>query len=237
MVDSGYGEMKIVGVYFLENHMNKVELSLFIEANYPATATSIAQRKPLLGIGANDAHYMTTPKANGARLLDPAYRAWVNMMSRAYDPKFHAVNQTYVGVTVCSEWHYFSAFRQWWLDNYRDDGQLDKDLLVVGNKEYGPDVCIYIPSMLNSFTTDCGASRGELPIGVSFCKQTGKYRSNCNNPITGKKRNLGRFNTPEEAHEAWLKCKLSLAEQLKTDMDAIDLRIYNNAVSIIKAVI
>ena len=219
------------------NHMTRFELSLHIEKNYPANKSSISKRKPVFCIGVNNAHYMTTPTVNGVILWDPAYIAWVNMLKRAYNQKYHVTNPTYVGVTVCSEWHYFSAFRQWWLYNYRDDGQLDKDLLVVGNKEYGPDVCIYIPSMLNSFTADCGASRGEFPIGVSFCKQTGKFQSNCNNPITGKKHKLGRFNTPEEAHEAWLKCKLSLAEQLKPDMDAIDPRIYNSAVYIIKAAI
>ena len=133
------------------------------------------------------------------------------------------------------EWHSFRAFRTWWLANYRDDGQLDKDLLVVGNKEYGPDVCIYIPSMLNSFTTDCGASRGELPIGVCLHKQTGRYKSECRSPITGKQHSIGYFNTPEAAHDAWLNYKLALADQLKPDMDTIDQRIHPNVVTIIKA--
>ena len=38
--------------------MNKVELSLWIEANYPATAKSIVKRKPVYGVGVNDAHYV-----------------------------------------------------------------------------------------------------------------------------------------------------------------------------------
>ena len=215
--------------------MNKVKLSTFIEASYPVTAMSIALRKPLYGVGVNDAHYTTTPVVDGVRLHDPAYRSWFDMMRRAYSPKFHAVNPTYIGVTVCEEWHSFSAFRTWWLSNYRDDGHLDKDLLAVGNREYGPSACIYVPRWLNNFTTDSGASRGELPIGVYLCKQTGKYRSRCCNPITGKQRNLGRFTTPEAAHEAWLKCKLELAAQLKPEMDAIDQRIYPNVVTIIKA--
>ena len=217
--------------------MTSVELSLFIEANCPSTGTSIAKRKPVHGAGINDADYATRPMVNGVQLWDPAYRAWYNMMQRGYDQKHHARYQTYVGVTVCKEWHSFSAFRVWWLANYRDGFQCDKDLLVAGNREYGPDACIYVPSWLNSFTVDCGAVRGEFPIGVSFCKQTGKYKSQCCNPITGKQRNLGRFSTPEAAHEAWLKCKLELATQLKPEMDSIDPRIYNNVVTIIKAAI
>lgn len=215
--------------------MNTVELSLFIEANYPATATSIAQRKAIFGVGANDAHYATQPRVNGKQIKDPAYRAWVNMLVRAYNQKYHAARPTYSDVTVCKDWHSFSAFRAWWLDNYKEGWQLDKDLLVPGNREYSPDACIYIPSRLNAFTIDCGAVRGGLPIGVSIYKPTGKYQSHCNNPITGNRRRLGYFTTPEAAHDTWLNYKLALADQLKPDMDTIDQRIHPNVVTIIKA--
>ena len=215
--------------------MNKVEQSLWIEANYPATAMSTAQRKPRFGVGVNDAHYATQPSVNGIRLLDPAYSAWVNMLARSYDPKFHEKQPTYSDVTVCKEWHSFSAFREWWLGNYRDGFQCDKDILVVGNKEYGPDVCIYVPRWLNNLTTDNGAGRGDLPIGVCLRKETGKYQSTCNNPITGKLHTIGYFTAPEAAHQAWRQYKLELADQLKPEMDAIDQRIYPNVVTIIKA--
>jgi hypothetical protein len=215
--------------------MNKVELSLLIEANYPTTAMSTTQRKPMCGVGINDANYATQPRVNGKQIKDPAYLAWFSILKRAYYKKYHVTHQTYSDVTVCKEWHSFIAFRNWWLENYREGLQLDKDLLVVGNREYGPDACIYIPSGLNNFTTDHGAGRGELPIGVSFCKQTGKYIAQCNNPITGKRHNLGRFNAPESAYESWLTYKLQLADQLKQEMDAIDQRIYPNVVKIIKA--
>ena len=215
--------------------MNKIELSIWIEANYPANAKSIAKRKPLHGVGVNDAHYATQPMVNGVMLCDPAYRAWAGMLERAYSERFHKKQPTYVGVTVCEYWHSFSAFREWWLENYREGFQCDKDLLAIGNREYSPWSCLYIPGWLNKFTTDRGALRGELPIGVSFCKQTGRYRSHCRNPITGKEHSLGYFNTPEAAHDAWLRYKLSLADQLKPDMDAIDHRIHPNVISIIKA--
>lgn len=218
-------------------NMNRVELSLHIEASYPANKLSIAMRKPMCGIGVNDAHYMTTPRVNGVKLMDPAYRDWANMLARSYDPKFHKKQPTYVGVTVCKEWHSFSEFRAWWLANYRDGFSLDKDLLVVGNRQYAPDTCIYIPQWLNKFTTDSGAARGELPIGVSLYKKTGKYRSHCCNPITHELHCLGYFKTPEEAHDAWLKYKLALADQLKPDMDAIDKRIHPNVVTIIRAAV
>lgn len=215
--------------------MNRVELSLWIEANYPSNKSSFAKRKPLFGVGVNDANYATQPIVNGCQLCDPAYESWRSMLTRAYSQKFHATNRTYSDVTVCKEWHSFSAFRVWWLENYREDCQLDKDILVPGNREYSPDSCIYVPRWLNSFLNDRGASRGELPIGVSIHKQTGRCQSHCSNPITGKLHGLGTFATPEAAHQAWLTYKLSLAEQLKPEMDAIDVRIYPNVVTIIKS--
>ena len=215
--------------------MTNVELSIFIEANYPANKSSIARRNPLFGFGLNDAHHTTRPMVDGVRLCDPAYISWFNMLKRVYDYKFHTAQPTYSDVTVCKEWNSFSAFRAWWLENYHDGWHLDKDILVVGNREYGPDACIYVPRLINAFINDCGALRGDLPIGVSIFKQTEKYRSRCRNPITGKQRTIGLFNTPASAHDAWLTYKLSLADQLKPEMDSIDKRIYPNVVTIIKA--
>ena len=216
--------------------MTRVELSLFIEANYPISGIG-RHRKPLYGVGVNDASYVTTPFINGVQLWDPAYSTWVNMLKRAYCERYQEKRPTYVEVTVCKDWHSFSAFRTWWLSNYREGDNLDKDLLVVGNREYGPEACVYIPGWINTFTIDCGASRGALPIGACFHKPTGMYQSQCGNPITGKRNNLGRFTTPEAAHQAWLTYKLSLADQLKPEMDAIDSRIHNNVVTIIKALV
>ena len=217
--------------------MNKIELSIWIEANYPANNLSIYQRKPRYGVGINDSNYASQPRVNGVKLRDPAYQAWAGMLERAYSERFHKRQPTYSDVTVCKEWHSFVAFRAWWLENYREGFSLDKDLLVVGNREYSPDACIYVPQWLNTFTIDCGASRGELPIGVRLDKRRGKYQSRCCNPITGKNHNLGYFTTPEAAHEAWLKRKLQLADQLKQEMDSIDKRIHPNVVTIIMAAI
>ena len=217
---------------YCEVRMTTIELSLFIEANYPMTGMG-RPRKPRYGVGVNDADYVTTPTVNGVSLRDPAYHAWSGMLMRAYSQKYHVTHPTYSDVTVCTEWHSFSAFREWWLNNYREGFQCDKDLLVPGNRQYSPDACIYVPRWLNTFTVDRGASRGELPIGVCLDRCCGKYKSECSNPITGKSHNLGLFTTPEEANEAWLDFKLSIADRLKKETDRIDQRIYNNVRTII----
>lgn len=210
--------------------MNKVELSLWLEKNHPATSGSPVARSKVQGVGINDAPYVI----HAGTKSDPAYTAWGQMLQRAYNHSLHEKHPTYRDVTVCNEWHSFMAFRKWWLVNYREGWSLDKDLLVVGNREYGPDACVYVPQWLNSFTNTNGSLRGNLPIGTYLHKPTGKYQSNCNNPITKKLHNLGTFTTPEAAHQAWLAYKLALAEQLKPKMDAIDSRIYPNVVTKIK---
>ena len=214
------------------NHMTNIELSLWIEANYPISGRG-RNRKPRYGVGVNDADYTTAPTVHGATLCDPSYYAWAGMLKRAYSEQYREKNPTYSDVTVCKEWHSFRAFREWWLNNHREGYELDKDLLMPGNREYGPDACVYVPQWLNTFTVDCGASRGEFPIGVCLDRCRGKYKSECSNPITGKQHTLGRFTTAEEASEAWLDFKLSIADRLKKEMDRIDKRIYNNVRTII----
>lgn len=45
----------------------------------------------------------------------------------------------------------------------------------------------------------------------------GKYQSNCSNPFTKKRENLGLFGCEIEAHQAWLKRKLELAHLLAAE--------------------
>ena len=215
--------------------MSKIELSLWIEANFPANSKSAAMRKPVYGVGINDAKYITGPTIDGKVRPDPFYKVWTSMLQRCYDHKWQAKNPTYIGCTVHPDWLVYSVFRSWCIAHHVEGWQPDKDLLRPGNKEYCPDACIFVPNWLNSLTVDCGAARGEWPLGVYFDKQRGKFRSRCSNPITGKQHRLGYFTTPEAAHAAWLIYKLELADELKQQMDAIDHRIYPNVISIITA--
>jgi hypothetical protein len=92
--------------------------------------------------------------------------------------------------------------------------ELDKDLLVKGNKVYSPSTCVLVSPLTNGFTLDCRASKGDWPIGVSFHKQHKRFGSRCQNPFTKRLEHLGYFNCPEQAHEAWRKRKHELACQL-----------------------
>lgn len=46
-------------------------------------------------------------------------------------------------------WHNFQVFANWYTDNYprnlaSGEYQLDKDIRIEGNKEYGPDACKFV---------------------------------------------------------------------------------------------
>jgi len=159
---------------------------------------------------------------------------WRGVMERGLSESFKSKNPTYKDCTVTPEWHNFQNFAKWCEENYPNDignWEIDKDVLNVGSKIYSPDTCLFLPHWINSFTINCNLSRGDFPVGVSFDKATGMFRAKCSND--GRTVSIGRFSTPEEAHLAWRKYKLQLALNKKTEMDAIDLRIYPNIVQII----
>lgn len=164
-----------------------------------------------------------------------AGNSWRSMISRCYSESYLRVKPTYRVCSVADDWHNFQNFARWYKENYpKDSGEyhLDKDLLIVGNKIYSPESCIFIPQWLNSFMSGAMAIRGDWPIGVSFSKSHRKFESYCN--YMGKRKHLGLHATPESAHLAWKMCKLEIAEKRKSEMDIIDVRIYPNVVKIIE---
>jgi len=211
--------------------MSGKEQTLWLHENCQVNGLG-GHRKPLFGVGINDAPYFTRPAIDGKRVACPAYIAWQDMLKRAYSTKFHASHKTYIGVEICEEWKNFCAFRAWWMENQCDGCEIDKDLVGYGNL-YSPDTCVFVPTWLNSFTIDSGASRGEYPIGVHLLKCAGRFQAHCSNPMSKKQEHLGLFDTPEEGHLAWLNRKLEIALDLKPKMDEIDLRIYPRVVEII----
>lgn len=164
-------------------------------------------KKLVEGVGINDVEFSVQPTIEGKRIKHPAYSTWHSMLHRAYSDKYKITNPTYTGVEVHQDWHIFSNFLNWFQANYVPGYDLDKDILVDGNKIYNPEACLFVPQYINSFLTLHNAKRGVLPIGVSA--KSGKYESR----ISGSKhrKHLGYFDTPALAHKAWQKAKLEQA--------------------------
>jgi len=150
------------------------------------------------------------------------------MLCRCFNEKYKQKYPTYKDVNCSGDWLHMKKFIEdvSQMKGYGFDGwQLDKDILVKGNKLYSKDTCCFVPQEVNYLLTKSDNARGEWPIVVWFDKQKGKYRSKLK--ANGKKRNLGYFNTAEEAFFAYKAAKEAqikvVAQQWK---DQLDERVY-----------
>lgn len=130
---------------------------------------SVVKRTTLYGIATVD-----LPNANSPAIRS-CYTLWKDMICRCYSPNMLKRCPTYIGCAVCKEWLLFSNFKKWFDENYIEGYDLDKDIIIKGNKVYSPETCCFVPHKLNCTINKCQRSRGELPIGVSFDKSRQKY--------------------------------------------------------------
>jgi len=158
------------------------------------------------GVGILGSKYGSKSK-NGQASME--YNVWSHMIQRCYNEKRRNKNPTYSDVNVCNEWLYFENFYEWYIsqDNYEillalNDSNLDKDILVKGNKIYAPDKCVLVPKKVNDLFR-CNPHKTGLPMGVY--KHNNKYRASLQG--TGNKRYIGTFDTVEEAFSAYKKAK------------------------------
>ena len=158
------------------------------------------------------------------------YNTWKDMIKRCYHTNFKSKNKTYNDCISSENFKYYEYFYEWCHKQigFSEHGfEIDKDLLVKGNKLYSENTCVFLPKEINYVLVKCNSSRGEYPIGVCFHKQRNKFLSNIrlNN---GKKNYLGLFDTPEKAFNAYKEAKeeylKELAEKWK---DKIDPRAYH----------
>lgn len=181
-------------------------------------------KKLVYGVGINDANYVvkvceTIRYVNGKRKrklvwICPYYRVWGSMLKRCYSAKYQEKQPTYKGCSVSEEWLTFSVFKSWMEQQDWEGNQLDKDLLFEGNKVYSAETCVFVTQMVNNFTIDSGAARGEWQIGVYWDKNAVKFKAQISNTFTKKLEHLGLYTSEPEAHQAWLKRKLELAHLL-----------------------
>lgn len=196
-------------------------------------------KKLIHGIGINDAGYVVKKndiikRMGGDRKFKqiwicPFYVVWKNMLQRCYSSKFHDKRPNYVGCSVSEEWKLFSNFKAWMEKQDWEGNQLDKDLLIIGNKLYSDNTCLFVSGVVNSFINDHGNAKGQCLIGVYWHKQRNKYKAQCSNPFTNKQEHLGLFNNEQEAHEAWLAKKLEYAKELAAIQK--DVRVANALIS------
>lgn len=157
------------------------------------------------------------------------YIVWNDMLRRCFSEKYHTKKPTYIGCDVSENFKYFSYFYDWCnnqigfgLDSY----QLDKDLLIKGSKVYSEDICLFIPSQINSLIIKCDGIRGEYPIGVTFHKRVNKFSAKMR--LYGDRIHIGYYSTPYLAFLAYKKTKENhIKEMAEIYRHSMDIRAYN----------
>jgi predicted RNase H-like HicB family nuclease len=169
---------------------------------------------------------------SGKRLKE--YIIWISMLGRCYDEKLHQKYPTYKECTVTEEWHNFQNFVKWYDENfYQVDGEkmnLDKDILVKGNKVYSPETCIFVPQRINKLFLKQAVKGGrKLPIGVYVNdKKWGKFVATCDDKY------LGHFDSPEEAFESYKIAKEKLIKDVAEEYkNKIPEKLYKAMISYI----
>ena len=176
----------------------------------------------IYGVGINDRS--CPAKVNGKNTKE--YALWHSMLERCYSKPYLEKKPTYIGCSVSDTFLYYHLFRVWCQTQVgfgKEEYQLDKDLLIKGNKLYSEDTCVFIPKSLNLLLTKRTLDRGLLPIGVS---KLGKgYLAKCS--IDGKAKSLGTFQTVEEAFKEYKLFKEShIKAQAELYKNEIDPRAY-----------
>lgn len=129
------------------------------------------------------------------------YLVWKSMLERSASPRWKRLYPTYADCSVCEEWKVYSRFKEWFDENYVEGYDLDKDLLAQGTKVYSPHTCVFLPPEINKMILCKGKDNG-FKIGVYKYRE--RYRAIIN---MGYTRNLGLFDTEDEAHEAYVAAK------------------------------
>lgn len=182
----------------------------------------------VFGKGKNDFKSAVQKQCNNRKENWILYNMWKNMLKRAYYPKYHAIKPTYLDVEVSPVWFSFNKFLEWVLpqDYHGDHIQLDKELIGRG-KYYGPDDCILVPRSANMFINTLKGSHDPANTGA-YTVGNGKFTSGIYDE--GKFNHLGRFQSEESAHNAWIYAKKKIAEKHKPEWDSVDARIHPLAV-------
>ncbi len=173
--------------------------------------------KLVCGIGINDRAFPAKVCGRPTR----EYALWSNMLNRCYSSSYHKLRPTYAGCSVSEAFKHFSYFHQWVHSQrgfqFTETGawELDKDLLVKGNKLYSEDTCVFVPQSINLLLIKRDSERGGSPLGVCWSDKHGCYRASCR--VGGLKQHIGLYQTAEAAFSAYKVTKENEIKRIAND--------------------
>ena len=228
LYESSSGKFKIISYTDSKNVRVK-----FIDTGYETTSSLNAIRKgvikdrllpSVLGVGFIGGN--NPSKIDGKHTKE--YLVWRSMLTRCYDEKFKVKYPTYKHCFCSVSFNSYDWFYDWCNKqvSFGVDGfELDKDLLVKGNKVYSEDMCVFLPKEINNALLKRDDDRGKCLIGVDFLNTQNKFRSRLN--VNGISKHLGYFKTEIEAFNSYKIGKENYLKELAEKWkDKIDLRAY-----------
>ena len=223
------GDFKIVKY----NDSKNVEIQ-FINTGFETTVQLTNIRKgnvkdPYLpsvyGFGVLGTKYPS--RVNG--VLTKEYELWGGMLERCYSDVYKKKYSTYIDCEVSENFKSYEYFYEWCHKQIgfgNKDWHLDKDLLTKGNKVYGENTCIFIPSEINLVLTKSTALRGKYLIGVYWHNANKTFVSKVSKN-KGEQEWLGSFKTELDAFKAYKIAKENhIKEQANKWKGKIDERAY-----------
>jgi len=157
------------------------------------------------GVGVNDVDIQISCQVNGKQVVCKIYFAWASLLQRTLTENGRKKKRRYRGSTICPEWILFSNFRSWVVCQDWEGKELDKDILVPGNKYYSPETCCFVDRKINGLLAYKHSTNSSLPIGVAFSEKSGKYTSKIS--IDGKATHIGSFSSMNDAADSYITAK------------------------------
>ena len=153
-----------------------------------------------------------------------SFQLWKNMLKRCYSEVSFKKSPSYEQCLTSETFNDYQQFKTWCNSQlgFGNTGwELDKDILVKGNKVYSEDTCCFVPKEINLLLVKHDKGRGDYLLGVDYHKNRKQFRARCSD------KHLGWFNTEIEAFNAYKKAKESYIKELAEKWkDQIDPRVY-----------
>ena len=153
-----------------------------------------------------------------------SFQLWKNMLKRCYSEVSFKKSPSYEQCLTSETFNDYQQFKTWCNSQlgFGNTGwELDKDILVKGNKIYSEDTCCFVPKEINLLLVKHDKGRGDYLLGVDYHKNRKQFRARCSD------KHLGWFNTEIEAFNAYKKAKESYIKDVANKWkDQIDPKVY-----------
>ena len=153
-----------------------------------------------------------------------SFQLWKNMLKRCYSEVSFKKSPSYEQCLTSETFNDYQQFKTWCNSQlgFGNTGwELDKDILVKGNKIYSEDTCCFVPKEINLLLVKHDKGRGDYLLGVDYHKNRKQFRARCSD------KHLGWFNTELEAFRAYKQAKETYIKEVANKWkDQIDPRVY-----------